>query len=400
MATQAVNYQCPACTGPLHFAGSSGRLECDYCGSSFTVEEVEALYAAKDEKAAEAQQRAEAKEAEAHASGEAPEEPPEVLSREERQRWKDSKWDESTISDDWGEASANMRSYSCPSCGAELMCDAATAATQCPYCGNPSIVPGQFTNTLKPDYVIPFKVDKEAAVEALKKHCRRRLFLPRTFSSGNKLQKVQGVYVPFWLFDCEAAGTCRFEATRSETHREGDYLVTRTQHFDVRRSGRVSFEHVPTDASARMPDNLMDAMEPFNYAELKPFSTAYLPGFVADKYDVSVDECAPRADKRCTASTEAFLRNDVHGYSTVITVDQDICISRGKVHYALLPVWILTTRWEDKNFIFGMNGQTGRFAGNLPVSKARFFGFFAGLSAVLSILAYLTGLGGYIAGLF
>ena len=64
MPTQVTNYQCPACTGPLHFVGASGKLECDYCGSTYDVAEIEALYAEKEEKAAAAQQAAEEKAAE------------------------------------------------------------------------------------------------------------------------------------------------------------------------------------------------------------------------------------------------------------------------------------------------------------------------------------------------
>ena len=135
-----------------------------------------------------------------------------------------------------------MKAYSCPSCGAELICEATTAATSCPYCGNNTIVPGQFGGTMKPDYVIPFKLDKKAAVAALKKHYSKKFFLPRAFSSGNHLEEVQGIYVPFWLFDAGAEADCRFHATRSHTHTDGDYRVTVTEHFDVRRSGTMEFE--------------------------------------------------------------------------------------------------------------------------------------------------------------
>ena len=135
MATQITNYQCPACTGPLHFVGESGRLECDYCGSSFDIAEIEAFYAEKEAKAAEAAQKQEETEA-AQKSAEA----------EEQQTAADgSDWDSSGLSEDWGADAADMKAYCCPSCGAELLCDATTAATSCPYCGNPSVLPGQFS---------------------------------------------------------------------------------------------------------------------------------------------------------------------------------------------------------------------------------------------------------------
>ena len=258
MPTQVTNYQCPACTGPLHFVGSSGKLECDYCGSKFDVSEIEALYAEKEQKAADAQKAAEEKNAQTAST--------------------DTGWDTSGLSGDWGQDAAGMKSYSCPSCGAELICDASTAATSCPYCGNPSVVPGQFTGSLKPDFVLPFKLSKDDAVKALKAHYKGKPFLPRAFTAENHVQEIKGVYVPFWMFDGEADGSAQYEATRSRSFTSGDYEVTETDHFDVYREGSLAFSRVPVDASSKMPDDYMDSIEPFDYDDLKPFSTAYLPG--------------------------------------------------------------------------------------------------------------------------
>lgn len=168
MPAQVTNYQCPGCTGPLHFVGASGKLECDYCGASYDVAEIEALYAEKEEKAAAAQQAAEekaAKQKETSADG--------------------GDWDTSGFSDDWGEEADGMKAYICPSCGAELLCDESTAATSCPYCGNPTVVPGQFSGELRPDYIIPFRLSKEDAVKALKAHYKGKILLPGSFTKEN-----------------------------------------------------------------------------------------------------------------------------------------------------------------------------------------------------------------------
>ena len=365
MATQVTNYQCPACTGPLHFVGSSGRLECDYCGASFDVAEIEALYAQKEQKAAEAAQRETAGQAPSAGAADG------------------SDWDASGLSEDWGADAAGMKAYSCPSCGAELLCDVTTAATSCPYCGNPSVIPGQFTGILKPDFVLPFKLNKEDAIKALKRHYRKKPLLPSTFSKANHLEEIKGVYVPFWMYDGEASGSARFHATQVHTYTSGDYEITETSHYDVSRAGSIGFEKIPVDASSKMPDDYMDSIEPYDYAELKPFSTAYLPGFLADKYDVSVEDSRERADKRCTGSLVSALGRTVSGYTTCIETSRDIRLKRGKVHYALLPVWILNTRWEGKDFLFAMNGQTGKLVGNLPVSTKQVIGLFAAIAAPL-----------------
>ena len=370
MPTQVTNYQCPACTGPLHFVGASGKLECEYCGASYEVAEIEALYAEKEEKAAAAQQAAE----EANAGQNPPSEDGDA-------------WDTSGFSEDWGTEGDGMRAYSCPSCGAELICDENTAATSCPYCGNPTVVPGQFSGQLRPDFIIPFKLSKEDAVKALKDHYKGKILLPKSFTQENHVQKIQGVYVPFWMFDGEAEGDARYEATRSHTYRSGDYEITETEHYDIYRAGFISFEKIPADASSKMPDDHMDSIEPYDYQELKPFSTAYLPGFLADKFDVTVEQCRQRADQRCEGTLASALRGTVKRYDLCVLRDSSVHLRRGKVHYALMPVWMLNTKWHGKDFLFAMNGQTGKLVGDLPVSWGKFWGLFAAIAVPLSVIS-------------
>ena len=359
MATQITNYQCPACTGPLHFDGATGRLKCDYCGSSFTVQEIEALY---DDKL-------DAAEAAGVAAQSAP-------AAEDSADWTDG-----------------LRAYNCPSCGAELLCDETTAATSCPYCGNPTVVPSQFHGLLKPDYVLPFKLDKKDAIAALKRYYQGKRLLPRAFSAQNHIEEVKGVYVPFWLYDGQVKADIRYAATRTRSFRSGQYQITETEHFQVRRAGTLEFQRIPADGSSKMPDAHMDAIEPFDYSELKPFSTAYLPGFLADIYDVPSEKTAQRASARACRTAEAEFNATVSGYATCTPTESDVSMPRIKARYALLPVWLLSTQWNGKSFLFAMNGQTGKLIGDLPVSPGRyaawFFGIAAPIAAVLAALLFL-----------
>ena len=325
MATQLTNYQCPACTGPLHFDGASGKLVCDFCGSSYDTAEIEALYAEKEAAAETAAQNKQAP-------------PP------------DSVWSENEA--------AGLRSYSCPSCGAELICDETTAATSCPYCGNPTVIAGQFSGMQRPELVLPFVLDKNAAKAALKKYYRGKRFLPSAFSSQNHIEEIKGVYVPCWRFDANASGSGQYEATTSSSHRNGDYVITTTKHYDVRRAGTTQFMGVPVDGSTKMPNGHMDAIEPYDYRAFQPFSTAYLPGYMADKYDED----------------------------SVSTLSENISIDYTAKHYALLPVWMLHTKWQGKDYLFAMNGQTGKLVGDLPVDKRKVAAWFAGISVPLMIL--------------
>lgn len=375
MPTQVTNYQCPACTGPLHYSAKSGKLACDYCGSSFDVAEIEALYARKEAEAAAAKQAADAK---AEAAQAAKAEAAEAAAAS-------GGWDTSDLSRDWGAEADGLRVYSCPSCGAELICDQSTAATACPYCGNPAIVPGQFSGALRPDYILPFRLSKDDAVQALRAHYKGKPFLPRSFTSANHIEQIQGVYVPFWLFDGGAEGAASYRASNTNVFETGDYEITETRHYHVMRAGSLAFEKIPVDASSKMPDDHMDSIEPFDYAQLRPFSTAYLPGYLADKYDVTIDDSRDRADTRCRETLAQALRDTVTGYGACVTEREDIALRRGKVHYALLPVWMLSTKWRGQDFLFAMNGQTGKLVGDLPTDRGRFWGMFAAIAAPLTV---------------
>lgn len=375
MPTQVTNYQCPACTGPLHYSAKSGKLACDYCGSSFDVAEIEALYARKEAEAAAAKQAADAK---AEAAQAAKAEAAEAAAAS-------GGWDTSDLSRDWGAEADGLRVYSCPSCGAELICDQSTAATACPYCGNPAIVPGQFSGALRPDYILPFRLSKDDAVQALRAHYKGKPFLPRSFTSANHIEQIQGVYVPFWLFDGGAEGAASYRASNTNVFETGDYEITETRHYHVVRAGSLAFEKIPVDASSKMPDDHMDSIEPFDYAQLRPFSTAYLPGYLADKYDVIIDDSRDRADTRCRETLAQALRDTVTGYGACVTEREDIALRRGKVHYALLPVWMLSTKWRGQDFLFAMNGQTGKLVGDLPTDRGRFWGMFAAIAAPLTV---------------
>lgn len=375
MPTQVTNYQCPACTGPLHYSAKSGKLACDYCGSSFDVAEIEALYARKEAAAAAAKQAADAK---AEAAQAAKDEAAEAAAAS-------GGWDTSDLSRDWGAEADGLRVYSCPSCGAELICDQSTAATACPYCGNPAIVPGQFSGALRPDYILPFRLSKDDAVQALRAHYKGKPFLPRSFTSANHIEQIQGVYVPFWLFDGGAEGAASYRASNTNVFETGDYEITETRHYHVVRAGSLAFEKIPVDASSKMPDDHMDSIEPFDYAQLRPFSTAYLPGYLADKYDVTIDDSRDRADTRCRETLAQALRDTVTGYGACVTEREDIALRRGKVHYALLPVWMLSTKWRGQDFLFAMNGQTGKLVGDLPTDRGRFWGMFAAIAAPLTV---------------
>ncbi len=224
-------------------------------------------------------------------------------------------------------------------------------------------------------------------MEKLKGFYQGKTLLPDAFKTDNHIEEIKGVYVPFWLYDGTVDADLAFHATRSMTHEEGDYQVTETSHYQVVRRGQVEFEKVPTDASQKMSDKYMDALEPFDWSKLLPFQMSYLPGYLADRYDVSNKEDEARADTRMKNSAVAVLSATVVGYQSVVPERTYTRRIAGDAAYALLPVWVLSTKYQDKQYLFTMNGQTGKMVGSLPMDGRKFALWFGMIFAIVIVIA-------------
>jgi hypothetical protein len=266
--------------------------------------------------------------------------------------------------------------------------DANMAATTCPFCGNPVVMMDQFTGILRPDYVIPFKLDKKAAKEGLMRHLSGKRLLPKVFKDENHIDEIQSVYVPFWLFDADAQADFRYKATTVRAWSDSNYNYTETSFFAVHRGGSIGFERVPVDGSSKIADDLMESIEPYNFEEAVDFQTAYLAGYLADKYDVTAEESINHANERIKLSTEQSFAQTVQGYSSVMPEAASVRLANGKAKYALYPVWFLNTTWNGQQYTFAMNGQTGKFIGDLPVDKAAARKWTLGLTALFTVLTY------------
>lgn len=346
-------YKCPCCSGALAFDSTIQKMKCPFCDTEF---EVEALKAYDED-----------------------------LKNEGTDNLG---WDTNAGTQWTTDEVTGLRSYVCQSCGGEIVGDENTAATECPFCGNHAIIMQQFQGALKPDYVIPFKLDKAAAKEQYKQHLMGKFLLPKVFKDENHIDEIKGIYVPFWLFDSDADADIRYRATRTRAWSDSNYNYVETSYFSVYRAGNIGFDHVPVDGSTRMADDLMESVEPFNFAEAVDFQTAYLSGYFADKYDVTAEDSITRANERIKSSTEDAFRNTVQGYVTVTPEYSSIRLHDGKTKYAFYPVWLLNTTYKDEKFTFAMNGQTGKFVGNLPTDRGKFWKFAALFTVIAGAVIY------------
>ena len=346
-------YKCPACGGAMEFDSAAQKMKCPFCDTEIDISAFSDIDGS----------------AESGSSG------------------KESSWEAQSQVWDGGEAE-DFRIYVCESCGGEIVADETTGASACPFCGNKVVMKGQFSGELKPDYIIPFKLDKKAAKEAYKKHITGKKFLPKVFSSENHINEIKGIYVPFWLFDIDVNADISYHAEVIRKWQDKDYEYMEVKSYACRRAGSIGFEHLPCDGSKKMDDSLMESIEPYGFQDAVPFNSAYLAGYMADRYDVDMDSRKQRAADRVKKSAEISMGKTVSGYTHVRVEQSTVNIQNARYQYALYPVWLLNSTWKGQKFTFAMNGQTGKLVGNLPIDNGAFWRYVIAGTGIIGAVVY------------
>lgn len=352
MHSEVLEFKCPCCDAGLVFSEGSQRMKCHYCDNEFDLDTVREYNESLNRDSSF------------------------TWEKEDKKSWKPGEED-------------SLRVYICPSCSGQIMTDANTAATFCPYCGNPTVLSNRLSGGLKPDGVIPFKTGKEDAKAAFLNLCKGKPLLPKLFTQEQQLEKLTGIYVPFWLYDCDASYSANYKATRVRHWSDANFTYTKTDHFRLHRCAEAEFSMIPMDGSKNMDDAIMESIEPYDYSQLVPFETAYLSGFFADKYDVEASQGEERIRQRVSSSMETMIAESLAGYTTKIPTNTSLNISRNKAKYVLLPVWMLSIRYQDQSYTFAMNGQTGKMTGTFPICPKRTAAWFAGIFAAATAISYL-----------
>ena len=353
-----LEYKCPNCDAPMVFGSETQKMTCEYCGSSFDVADVQAYNDSILEGSEDA-----------------------------------FVWEDGTVAEWDSEEKNAVQVFVCPACSGELLTDAQTTATFCPFCENPAVLPQRLSGGLRPDGLIPFKKSKKEAQEAFLKLCGTKKLLPKFFTQEQRIERITGIYAPLWLYDCTGKENARYTGTRVMTWSDSRYHYTKTDQYLLVRNGEADFEGIPMDGSSKLDNAIMESIEPFDASQMIPFDTAYLSGYFADKYDVEAEIGRERIRQRVEETMDAHLRNSCMGYGAVARTSVKTGVTHGRARYVLFPVWLLTTRYEGKLYTFAMNGQTGKMTGSFPVSRQRcaawFWGVCGAVTAAVTLLQLL-----------
>lgn len=363
-----ISFKCPNCDGELIFDPSTQKYKCEYCSSLFSQEELDAMNPAAAE---EKQENTE----DAAASGWTENESAAAGGQE----------DEQDAAGAERETEEAVR-YSCPSCGAEIVTDATTAASFCYYCHNPVVLQGRVSGKYLPNKIIPFEVTKDAAVQGFLDYVGKKKFVPRAFFHKKQIESMTGVYFPYWLYDVDLEGNMQAEARNVRVWRTGDVEHTETKFYAVRREGDVELRNLPENALQKANAKLASGVMPYDFKKMKDFNMGYLSGFMAERRDIEQENVRGKMQAEMRESAKKLMRETINGYNSVSVRSANFRPKHEKWSYVLLPVWTITYKAKNgKIYYYSMNGQNGKVCGELPVDHGKL-----ALTSILAGLAVLV----------
>lgn len=343
-----IAYKCPNCGGELQFDPATQKYKCEYCSSYFEQDELDKIQLEIN-------------------AGDGVD-----LSKE----------DPSAVV------------YTCPSCGAQIVTDETTAATFCYYCHTPVVLSGRMEGTYHPDKIIPFAVDRKKALEIFDQWISRKKYVPKDFYNKDQIDKMTGVYFPYWLYDCKVESRVDAEAVKLKTWVVGDIRFTQTDTYNVSRDGDITIANVTRNALSKANHQLVEGVLPYEMDKLKPFQMGYLAGFQAENRDMDKEQFTEQVETEVKDFAISSIRSQLTAYDTVNVKSQQSKILDPSWKYTLLPVWTLTYKEPKtgKIYYFACNGQTGKVCGELPVDNGRlmklFLTIFLPVFVVLLIVGY------------
>ena len=338
---ETLDNKCPHCGAKIDFDPKSQSFKCNYCGGLVSVDEMKKHETAVNSK---------------------------------------NNVDEAVV-DEYNE----YFSYTCKDCGAEVITDEETVATFCVYCGNSAILKNKLSGKFRPDFIIPFKKDIKEATKCFIDLGKGRPLVPKAFTSDKNIEKIRGIYIPFWLHDFTTSGNITLEGRKYDHWSVGNTDYTKTSIYNVERGGSVNIKYLPTDGSTRFDDALMNTIQPYNYDEMICYNHGYLAGFLAERYDTDIESIKKIAEDYALDESKNQLLKSTSLYSSVNIKSNTLSVKDYSNKYVLLPVYMVNVKYSGKMYTFAMNGQTGKFIGDIPIDKKKAV-FYSILTFIVSFL--------------
>lgn len=341
-------FPCPSCGSDLHYDAKAGQLKCVHCGH----------------------------------------EEPVAITTSRHDALKELDF-EAALNDELAAEDVEVtRVIACQSCGAQTELAADAQATRCPFCDTPVVTDTGTHRHIKPRAIIAFALTEREARGHMGKWLGRLWFAPGGLKEyARKGRTMDGIYVPYWTFD--ARTNTDYRGSRGDDYwetktvrRNGETKNVRTRKTrwrNVRGHVARAFDDVLVLASRSLPKRYTDALEPWNLSELTAYQPEYLSGFLAEGYQVELNDGFGEAKKIMEQIIRQVVRRDIGGDKQRIShLDTETKVVTFK--HVLLPVWMAAYKYRGKTYRFVVNGQTGKVMGERPYSAVKIaFAVLAGL---------------------
>jgi len=352
MKFTAINFSCPSCGAPQKFSPATGKLTCEFCNTQTSID----------------------------------------ISTDTIHEYD---FNEAVSTLTTQKTQVITKNVHCKKCGGSFTLTPYSFSSNCPYCGTPAII--DFIQDITPKSLIPFTLTHTKAQTLFKKWVGSRWFAPNAFKKyldGDNT--LVGYYLPYWTYDSDTVSA--YNGLRGDT-----YYVTVTR--TVVQNGRqrqvqvqeprinwtpvsgvvyVSFDDVTIGASKTISRAILDSLEPWNTASLVPFDEQYLSGFEAQEYTIGLDNGFEFAKAKMAGKIKQNIRYDIGGdqqqIHSIQTQHKDVTYKN-----VLFPVWTASFKWNNKEYNYAINAQTGKIVGERPYSYMKI------IFAVLTVMLVVGG---------
>ena len=281
----------------------------------------------------------------------------------------------------------------CGTCGAQIAVDEHCTATVCPMCGSTQLLESRQEAGVPPDGVIPFRVDRETAQQNFAKWVKSRWFAPNRLKQAYQAGKLQGIYLPFWTFDTQVTSTYWGQGGNTHTVRDSKGN-TRTEIHWRPVSGTVGgfYDDLQVCATMNSASQVVEKVLPYNTCDnTLPFSPSYLSGFLAEHYAIPATQAVDTAKEQVRANQIEQAENDIRSRGFTHARVSNINIEYHKITYkhVLLPAWSSAFAYNGKQYMYIINGESGRVGGQRPYSVPKIVAAVAAAAALITAAVIL-----------
>ncbi len=321
--------KCPQCGATLKFNPGTMSLSCEFCGYSKQLPKAE--------------------------TGEA------VVEL-------DFKSATNRASCEWG---TKKKSIVCKQCGGEAIYDVLDTAATCPFCGSSSVMPvDDIEDVMSPGGIVPFEISKEKAEQLFKSWLSGKLFAPKAAKQSCQAKDFQGIYLPFWTYDCDTTST--YSARLGFEYGSGDNKKIRWKNYSGVYDQFIDDEIVYGSKKTVSPE--LKAVSNFDFKKIQPYSPEIVAGFAAERYSVGLDEGWTKAQQTIKPKLHSGLTNQLrkaYHPDRIEGIKMATNYDNITFKYLLAPIWMAAFKYNDKTYNIAINGQTGRVSGKSPISAIR-----------------------------